>query len=162
MNYFDLYDFQEQFVIDQVALKKKYYSLSKQYHPDFTGAENEAENLLISAAVNNGYTLFQNVDATMGYLLKLKGVVVEEEKYALSPDFLMEVMDLNEDVDEKTIPAIHTLENELYNEIKKTVEEKAIQDFTKADYDLIKDYYYKKKYLNRLLQRAKGVVEGLD
>ncbi len=162
MNYFDLYGLPEQFLIDQVVLKKKYYSLSRQYHPDFTRAEDDAENLVISAAVNNAYTLFQNADTTMGYLLKLKGVVIDEEKYALSPDFLMEVMDLNETIDENTITAIQALETDLYTTVKKIIEEKPIQDFTKADYDLVKDYYYKKKYLNRLLQRTKGVEEGLD
>ena len=46
--------------------------------------------------INKGYKTFQNDDETIKYVLQLKGLLEEDEKYELPPDFLMEMMELNE------------------------------------------------------------------
>ena len=43
MNYFELYEIPIAFLIDPLALKKKYFELSRKYHPDFFSQENESE-----------------------------------------------------------------------------------------------------------------------
>ncbi len=37
MNYFDFFDIEQSFLPDQALVKKKFYQLSRQYHPDFYG-----------------------------------------------------------------------------------------------------------------------------
>src|SRR5919199_5414174 len=99
MNYFELYDIPVSFLPDQKQLKQKFYELSRKYHPDFYTQENEfeqSEALELSSQVNKAYKTFQNRDETIKYVLQLKGLLEEEEKYNLPADFLMEMMDLNE------------------------------------------------------------------
>ena len=95
MNYFDLFEMPVSINIDKTLLTKKYVELQKKYHPDFFTQENEAaqdDALEISSAINKAMKVFKKPDATLKYVLELKGIVEEEEKYPLPPDFLMEVM----------------------------------------------------------------------
>jgi hypothetical protein len=43
-----------------------------------------------------GLKILQDRDQTIKYVLQLKGLLEEEEKYQLPPDFLMEMMEMNE------------------------------------------------------------------
>ncbi|MEN9686486.1 MAG: hypothetical protein RLZZ28_2272, partial [Bacteroidota bacterium] len=99
MNYFELYQIPISLTIDPSVVKNRFYKLSRQFHPDFVSQGTEAEQdeaLEISSQVNQAYKIFQDPDATIKYVLKLKGLLDEEEKYQLSTDFLMEMMNLNE------------------------------------------------------------------
>src|SRR5688572_3519141 len=99
MNYFELYEFPIQLYVDQVMLKKKYLELSRRYHPDYFVQQGEAAQqdvLEKSAFVNKAYKTFSNKDETIKYVLELKGMLQENEKYNLPADFLMDMMELNE------------------------------------------------------------------
>jgi len=101
MNYFELYGIAPSFNIDAAAVRKKFYELSRAYHPDFNGggtATEQQEVLEKSAMINEAYKTLLNKDLLIKYILTSKGLLQEEEKYNLPPDFLMEVMDLNEQV----------------------------------------------------------------
>jgi molecular chaperone HscB len=161
MNYFELFDLPVSFSIDQVLLKKKFYQLSKNYHPDFyekNDTISEEENLQMSSKVNEGYVLLQNKYAIIGYVLKLKGFVQEEEKYNLAPSFLMEVMELNEDLNDTSIIQINKLSEEIALPISTLLSMENLDDLSVEDWGKIKEYYYQKKYLNRLQQRVNGVT----
>jgi len=84
MNYFELFEIPVQFRPDPVFLKKKFYELSRKYHPDFhsrADGPRQAEALETSSMVNKAYKTFQDEDATIRYILKLHGLIEEEEKY---------------------------------------------------------------------------------
>ena len=53
MNYFELYGLPLSFRVDQAALKKRFYALSRQYHPDFftRSAAAEQADVLEKAAM---------------------------------------------------------------------------------------------------------------
>ena len=85
----------------------------------------------------------------------------EDEKFALPPDFLMEMMELNEalaeaqmDTDEdaiaRTKQQLVTFEKEIYEPVKDIVEH--YQEGITSEKELlqVKAYYYKKKYLQRI------------
>lgn len=165
MNYFELYDLPVSLKVDATQLKQKFYALSRKFHPDFftnTSEEEQADALEKSALVNKGFKIFSKEDETIKYVLQLKGLMEEDEKYQLSPDFLMEVMDLNEQLMEAKIDndatAIANIKSEISN-IQSTIYEpvKAIienyQETTSTEKELlqIKEYYYQKKYLDRIL-----------
>ena len=165
MNYFELYNLPVSFKQDQALLKKKFYELSRKYHPDFFTQETEMEQtdaLEMSSLVNKGYKTLTNQEATIKYVLQLKGVLEEEEKYQLPPDFLMDVMDLNEQLqdakaanDEGTVNSVKQQITALQEQIYKPVESiiTSYNDHTSAIEDLqpVKEYYFKKKYIDRIL-----------
>jgi len=156
MNYFELFDIPVSLNIDKSSLAKRYFELQKKYHPDFYSQANEDEQQEVlekSSAVNKALKIFQNKDNTIKYVLQLKGLLQEEEKYPLPPDFLMEVMELNENLDADSTKAITSFENDIYADVKKIIEDYNDATINTPELLKIKEYYFKKKYLQRILDR---------
>lgn len=156
MNYFELFDIPVSLTIDKTKLAKKYFELQKKYHPDFFTQNNEAEQdeaLEKSSAINKALKIFQNKDSTIKYVLQLKGLLEEEEKYQLPPDFLMEVMELNEQLSADSATAIEVFEKEIYSEVSSIIDGYDDTSTTTTDLLKVKEYYFKKKYLLRILER---------
>ena len=166
MNYFELFEIPIQFRPDPGLVKKKFYELSRKFHPDFysqAGSEQQAEALETSSMVNKAYKTFLNEDSTIRYILKLHGLLEEEEKYDLDKGFLMEVLELNEilmEVDTQDVASTNSikqkteeLNHELYADIKPVLD--GYQEGVTSEEELlqVKDYYFKKKYLQRILDK---------
>jgi molecular chaperone HscB len=158
MNYFELFDIPVSLKVDKNSLAQKYFALQKKYHPDFFTQATEyeqAEALEQSSQINKALKVLKNEMETIKYVLQLKGLLEEEEKYQLPPAFLMEVMELNEELSENSQQQINTLENEIYTPVKGIIE--SFKDTTTTEELLqVKEYYYKKKYLQRILDRMGG------
>jgi molecular chaperone HscB len=167
MNYFELFEMPVSLQVDRNYLQTKYFELQKRYHPDFFTNESEQEQADVlekSSMVNKAYKTFQSDDETIKYVLQLKGLLDEEEKYQLPPDFLMEMMELNEglmDVDdsslEETETKINQLEKHLYDQVQNIIEYYIDDRTTNEQLLQVKDYYFKKKYLKRILERLDGM-----
>ncbi len=169
MNYFELFDIPVQLKVNKSTLPVKYFELSRKYHPDFfiNAAESEqAEALEKSALLNKAFKTFQNPDATIKYVLQLKGLLEEEEKYELPADFLMEVMEINEALMDADQPGgdntlklrIEDLQSEIYEPVKKIVESYQEGITTEKELLQVKEYYYKKKYLERIREQLNGMA----
>ena len=88
----------------------------------------------------------------------------EEEKYELPPDFLMEVLDINEEVmdaaapDPQLLNRLDELQKEIYEPVQDIIENYEEAVHQEKELLRVKEYYYKKKYLDRirreLLQKA--------
>lgn len=166
MNYFELYNLPLSLQADPAKVKAKFYELSRLYHPDFHGQgteEEQAEALEKASQVNMAWKVFQHPDETLKYVLQLKGLLEEEEKYQLSPEFLMEVMDLNEqaldvseqaDIDRLT-QTIHQFQQAIYEPVAKIVADYQEGVTTQEELLQVKEYYFRKKYLDRLLAGLK-------
>jgi molecular chaperone HscB len=173
INYFELYQLPVTFVPDQELVKSKYYDLSRQFHPDrFTQGGQEAmdEALKMSSLNNEAYNTLKDPDRTMKYVLKYQGVLEEEEKYDLPPNFLMEMMELNEAVSEYELEpenedmknlAVKTLndlldlwQEDVNNLVKRYEEGEKSAELLKE----IKDYYFRKKYLLRIKERISSLL----
>jgi molecular chaperone HscB len=159
MNYFELFDIPVSLKMDKNSLAQKYFELQKQYHPDFFTQATEyeqAEALERSSEINKALKVLKNEMETIKYVLQLKGLLEEEEKYQLPPAFLMEVMELNEELSENSAQQITDLETEIYAPLKDIIEN--FKDGTTTTEELlqVKEYYYKKKYLQRILDRMDG------
>ncbi len=167
MNYFELFEIPVQLKVDITPLHKKFFALSRKYHPDYFVNDNtdaQAESLEKSALLNKAYKTFKNPDETIRYVLQQKELIEEEEKYELPPDFLMEVLEVNEQLmDAEDQPAIgnlklaiDTMQNEIYEPVKEIVEH--YQEGITSEKELlqVKEYYYKKKYLDRIRHQLSG------
>lgn len=156
MNYFELFELPVAIKIDKALLSEKYFALQKKFHPDFFTQETEfeqAEALELSSQVNKAFKIFKTEDETLKYLLQLKDILEDEEKYQLPPDFLMEVMELNENLSENSAAEIKQFGNNLHNDVKDIIENYNDSTVTKEQLLLLKEYYFKKKYLQRILDR---------
>lgn len=163
INYFDFYAIPQSFSLDTALLKKKFYELSKQYHPDFYANESEdkqQEILELSTLNNKAWQTLSDPAKRLEYILRLHNLVSEGAKPQLPADFLMEMMDLNErlmEVDDATnlgsitaeVLAIDgDLDEELsqltngYDQLDDTAKESRLND--------IANIYYRQKYLLRI------------
>jgi len=167
-NYFTLYHLPVTFRPDQADVKNTFYELSRQYHPDRfaqAGGQELAEALRMAAINNDAYKTLKSSDATMAYILKLNGLLEDEEKYALPPAFLMEMMDINEAISEyemapededARLMATNSLNEQL--ELWDDARQLLIDRFEQGEKDKelllqIKDQYFRKKYLLRIKER---------
>ena len=162
MNYFELFGLPISFRVDTNQLRTAFMDIQRASHPDkFTQANEfeQEEALEKSAIANKAFTLLQNPSATLPYVLEIKGYLEAEEKYALSPDFLMEMMELNEawmDADNEAakqdvLTKVKNIENEIFSPIKTYLETNTVDTISQEGMLQIKEYYYKKKYLDRIL-----------
>ena len=160
MNYFELFEIPIQLQVDAKQLSGKFLQLSRRYHPDFYTQDTpdaQEDALQKSALLNKAWNFFQQPDQTIAYVLNLKGLLEEQEKFQLDPDFLMEMMDINEAIAEND-PARQTslnerlqeLQQEIYAPVKKIIEDYQEGATTEAELLKVKAYYFQKKYLDRI------------
>ncbi|HMT73755.1 MAG TPA: iron-sulfur cluster co-chaperone HscB C-terminal domain-containing protein [Chitinophagaceae bacterium] len=161
MNYFDIFQIPVQLIVNPAELTSKYFELSRQFHPDFyinETEEKQQEALEKTALLNKALKTFQNPDETLKYVLQLKGLMTDDEKYQLPPVFLMEVMEINEslmddageDDSQRLQERIAALQNEIYSTVKPIIEGYKDGEATKEQLLAIKEYYFKKKYIDRI------------
>ena len=158
MNYYELFGLEEALTVDKKTISKKYIELQKKFHPDFYTNENETDKEFAmeqSAAINKGYKIFTDKDNTIEYFLRLKGIITPDEKFNLPPDFLMEMMEMNEGFDDnKEIEKeIQQFKNDLEKQIATLINPDNTTDLDETKFQDLKIYYYKKKYLKRILDR---------
>jgi len=163
MNYFEFYGIHESFTPDVALLKKKFYELSKQYHPDFYANESEEkqqEILELSTLNNKAWQTLSDPYKRLEYILKQHNLLEEGAKPQLPADFLMEMMDINErlmEVDdaeqlghltaevlaiEDDISALLAKATAGYAQLNDTAKEERLNE--------IADCYYRQKYLLRI------------
>ncbi|GAB1397682.1 hypothetical protein MASR1M65_24620 [Saprospiraceae bacterium] len=101
MNYFELFEIPVSFFPDREEIKKRYHQLSFKYHPDFHTIDSEydeSEILEKSAEINQAYQSLTDEDKCLAYILKMCDALPEEGKATVPQDFLMDMMDINEEV----------------------------------------------------------------
>ncbi|MBD0333464.1 MAG: Fe-S protein assembly co-chaperone HscB [Chitinophagaceae bacterium] len=167
MNFFELFGMPLQFLIDKTALKKKYLELSKQSHPDYfvqQTTQQQETALQTSAELNKAYKTLTNKSEIIAYVLRLKGLLATDEKYELPPEFLLRMMEVNEQLAEANMDddvngkaaiyqQLEQMENEIYEPVKEIIENYKDEVTTEEELLQVKDYYFKRKYLQRLRQQ---------
>jgi len=169
MTYFEIFGLPVQLKVDKADLPKRFFELSRKFHPDFYANATPSEQqraLEITANLNKAFKTFQNEDDTIKYVLQLKGLLEEEEKYKLPPDFLMEVLEINEQLMDATGDpdlksnlqlAIDNLQLAIYSPVKEIIENYEDNVTTEKELLQVKEYYYKKKYLHRIQHQLDGM-----
>lgn len=166
MNYFEFYDLPISFDLDENLVKKKFYELSKKYHPDFFVNDSEAkqqEILELSTLNNKAFQVLSNPKKRTEYILQLQGILIEGEKYQLPQAFLMEMMEVNEAVMELEFAEggvaaitiseqVNAIEEALNREfVHLTTSFESQSESQRAEtLKEVKDLYYRQKYLLRI------------
>lgn len=103
-NYFELFELPVQFGIDIADLHARYRKLQQQFHPDrFASASGQERRMSMemTASINEGLRILKDPVSRGRYMLELAGVAMNEETdTAMNPAFLMEQMDLREQLEE--------------------------------------------------------------
>lgn len=161
MNYFELFEIPVTFEVQSALLKRTFYELSRKFHPDFHTSSEEQEKVLEkSTQINEAYRILSDENARMKYILSIFSDFEEKGNEALPQDFLMEMMDWNETLDdleenpsENAKSALETeisaAESNFYLAVKPLIISYKVGD----DLTEIKKYYLKKRYLLRMRER---------
>jgi molecular chaperone HscB len=163
MLYFELFGLPVSFQLDVKQVRKRYLELSRESHPDFhslSGEEKQAAVLERSTLVTNAYNVLSDDEKRMKYILQEKGMLGDEARVQLRPEFLMEMMDLNEAADmaegeeekealrkrvEETRAELLSIAQPHLDAFDKTGDETALPE--------VVDFYHKQRYLVRLLEQ---------
>jgi len=159
MKYFTLLDMEPAFNPDLVELRKRFLNKMKDVHPDLGVLKTGQENLNFSAELNHAYGTLKDPMTRLGYILTEKMLLDNNDKSQLSPDFLMQMIELNEefsqemDSDSIVIVAkqLEDFEASLRIPISQFLDAPNIPDNT--PWQLMKEYYLKIKYLLRLKEK---------
>ena len=172
MDYFKLFGLERKFTIEITDLSNTFKSLQRNLHPDKVSDRNIQEDFVKqvlfqfvsatqqnktgsetwSAAVNQGYRILQKPLSRALYLLELSGHPLTEESITLEPDFLMEIMELNEEVADADENEVRILEAK----IKETLADFILTVdilLTNDEYERAREEVARMKYYSNVLDK---------
>ncbi|HMJ60541.1 MAG TPA: Fe-S protein assembly co-chaperone HscB [Bryobacteraceae bacterium] len=98
-NFFAFFGLEPKLRLDMESLQKRFYELSRNWHPDrFTrkSAEEQSEALEATAILNDGYRTLRDPVKRAEYLLTEEGFPIGEQRSKdVPPELLEEVFELN-------------------------------------------------------------------
>jgi molecular chaperone HscB len=133
IDYFMLFGLEKQYAQDPDTIKAGYLKLQRELHPDrFVGVNPQTKQLAVhyTAEVNQAYQTLLDPLSRAIYLLGLRGIVWDEGRSQLSPEFLMEQMEFREQVEELKEEG----DEEKLSELKKIIQLKRTAIENEADY----------------------------
>ena len=106
-DFFQVFGLERRLAVDTAALQRRFYELSRQWHPDFLQAQPPAEQaraLEESARVNAAYRALRDPIARVEYLIRLEEGRETREGAAVKPkappDLLAEMFEIQESLEE--------------------------------------------------------------
>lgn len=98
-DYYEFFGLRRKLVLDSDALQKKFYELSRQWHPDkFSRSpiEEQEQALEATSILNDGYRTLKDPVKRAEYLLTQEGYPIGEQRSRdVPPELLEEVFELN-------------------------------------------------------------------
>ena len=103
-NFYEFFGFKPKLQVDNDALQKRFYELSRHWHPDrFSrkSADEQAQALEATAILNDGYRTLRDPVKRAEYLLTEEGFPIGEQRSRdVPPELLEEVFELNMTLEE--------------------------------------------------------------
>jgi molecular chaperone HscB len=172
--HFELFGISESFDIDLEDLSQRYRELQRLAHPDkFANASDRERRVSVekAAAINEAYQVLKSPQKRARYMLELQSVSFDDEKDTmLAPEFLMEQIELREELSEITqSPDPLTSLNKIMLDIKQRIAA-VVEDLRqimlqgeldKAHKDNARQLIQKMQFLTRLQQEAENQEENL-
>ena len=167
MNYFELFEIPVSLTVARDELSEKYISLQKKYDPTLylNAGNDQAEEMQKKLQmIHEGFKVLNDADEIIRYVLGLKGLLKGDENYQLPEGFVMEMTGLNEDLAgedvlniEEADTKIFQAQKNLYQQVQSIIEGYSDDTITEAQLLQVKDYYYRKKYLDGILEKFAGM-----
>jgi len=156
-NYFELFGIARGLDLDEVSLQRRFYELSRQYHPDkYAGASPSDQQYALDATaqINDAWRVLRDPVRRAEYLLKLEGFDIGEQRSKdVPPELLEEVFELNmmleelREGDESTRPQLEE-EHSRFNQMLAEIDGDLRNQF--RQYDKEKD--------REVLSRIRGIL----
>ncbi|CAL7946069.1 unnamed protein product [Xylocopa violacea] len=169
ITFFDLMGIPASYDVKVTEIQNKYKELQKQLHPDKFGAKSNKEKELseiLSSLVNKAYSTLSHPLKRGLYMLELNNITISEETDNINAEFLMEIMEKNEEIDdaaddEEKIKKLVEKNGAVLNDLITQVADAFRQnDIKRAELLLIRMKYY--DTINNRLKKLKhdlGIVE---
>ncbi|HPI55329.1 MAG TPA: Fe-S protein assembly co-chaperone HscB [Chitinophagaceae bacterium] len=160
MNYFELFSLPVSLKIDTAQLQKTYYRLCREFHPDHAATDAQEQAMHQTADIHKARETLSKPELRLAYLLKINGMMEEDEKYKLPASFLGQMMDINEAAMELSGSPDDVATQALQQDIEQchaTIYQPVAAYFTAdeltltaQDLSALQLYYYQQKYLQRV------------
>ena len=168
-NYFELFSIPASFQVDTRELTDSYRQLQSRFHPDRVAGGSEQERLRsvqATSLLNEAYETLKSPQKRAAYLLSLRGVDVEQvSQDDLSPDLLMEQIELREQLEElpRDESALDTLETlrERVTSRQEQGQQKFADALTAEDLETARKNYYEMQYFAKLSTEIESLEEDL-
>jgi molecular chaperone HscB len=128
-DFFEIFGLERRLAIDGAALQRRFYELSRQWHPDFhqsASPEAQARALGESAHVNAAYRALRDPLARVEYLIRLEEGRDTKEGAAIKPKappaLLAEMFEIQEALDEAKVDALDDATRVTLTEQRATLE----------------------------------------
>jgi molecular chaperone HscB len=141
-NFFQFFGLEPKLVIDLPDLQKRFYDLSRQWHPDkFSrkSADEQAQALEATSILNDGYRTLRDPVKRAEYLLTEDGFPIAEQRSKdVPPELLEEVFELNmmleelKSGDEDARPQLEAAKHKFY-ELRSNVDDELEKLFARHD-----------------------------
>ncbi len=103
-DFFSFFGIEPQLALDPVSLQKRFYELSRQWHPDRFAARGAAERQLAlenTALLNDAFRTLKQPVSRAEYVLSRHGLAIDEAaSKQVPPELLEEVFEMNMALDE--------------------------------------------------------------
>jgi molecular chaperone HscB len=167
--HFELFGIPRSFEVDMEELSLRYRDLQRTVHPDrFANASEQEKRLSLqqTALINEAFQALKAPLPRARYLLQLNGINLDDNDTAMDPGFLMEQMELREELSEvrsKSDPfaELNRLRDHIESKERELVESLR-QVFTVADeLEKGKDLVRRMQFMQRLLGELDELEETL-
>lgn len=167
--HFELFGLPRSFEVDLQDLSLRYRDLQRTVHPDrFANASEQEKRLSLqqTALINEAFQTLKSPLSRARYLLQLNGISLDDNDTAMDPGFLMEQMELREELGEvrsKSDPftELNRLRDHIESKERELVESLR-QIFTVAEeLEKGKDLVRRMQFMQRLLGELDELEETL-
>ncbi|XP_017080921.1 iron-sulfur cluster co-chaperone protein HscB [Drosophila eugracilis] len=164
INYFDLLSFPTEFSLESQKLTKSFRQLQTIVHPDKYSNKTSREQTNSadwSSLINKAYKTLATPIERGQYLLQLAGEQMPQDNSALNKEFLMAMMERNEEVEEaEDTKALNELNTQLIKELDEMAK-KLNSLFKSKDLKGVKETLVEMKYLLSIQNSIKQKQQSL-
>lgn len=169
-NYFEIFNLPVQFQLDTQNLAQLYRELQKEVHPDkFVSAGEQQSRMAVqlTSLVNQAFDTLKSPVARAQYLLKLAGMDIDHEQdTTMDPMFLMEQMELREEIEGVQSKADPLNEVDvLLKQVKEkllSVMDKFDQAYQEKDFAVAHEWSRKMQFLKKNMQELDEIAVAIE
>ena len=164
LKYFEVLDIPFSFRPDLSRVKKNFYQLSRALHPDFYSLDSDSlrsASELRAGDLNIAYETISHPEKRLKYILTEFGLLSQDENKSLDSEFLMEMMDINEELldlqmdfdseaQQSLSQKVGSFQKMLNEALEDAYDKYESSDNTEIHLENILDIYLKSRYLLRI------------